>query len=482
MRVRGGAAPPADDATVIAASLDDPDRFAQVYEKHAGKLYGYAYRRVGREIAEDVVADAFVAAFRARHTYDPGYPNAFPWLLAIVHRELARHHRAENARYRAYLRVKPDSGEEAFADRVAASASAQAWRRPLAAALARLGRKERDVLLLVAWGDLSYEEVARALDIPVGTVRSRLNRARRRMRDTLDADPDRSGSAGNGIEDRRWSLGLAGGVLAALLVVVTVGPLVRHGWPAGGSAPPPGTAEAAEILRTAALVAHEADLPVPRAGQFVFTETVASPINQVQQPDGGFSTAQGPRVLRQTWLSADGTRDGLVRDRPYQQDLAASDELVLPACPAVSSADAVSGRPCTPQPGFDAGMPDSPAAVLDWLRAGVSSAAGPQVASAAAPGGGVADALVFQRAGELLVGGRYLTPGQRSALFTALASLPGMTVRQQVRDLANRPGVGVGLADGTTLIFDATSYAFLGTTNSALLRQATVDELGDIPP
>ncbi|ROO51610.1 hypothetical protein EDC02_6494 [Micromonospora sp. Llam0] len=281
---------------------------------------------------------------------------------------------------------------------------------------------------------------------------------------------------------RRWSLGLAGGALAALLVVVTVGPLVRHGWPAGGSAPPPGTAEAAEILRTAALVAHEADLPVPRAGQFVFTETVASPINQVQQPDGGFSTAQGPRVLRQTWLSADGTRDGLVRDRPYQQDRAASDELALPACPAVSSADPVPGRPCTPQPGFDAGMPDSPAALLDWLRAGVSSAAGPPVASAAAAGGGVADALVFQRAGELLVGGRYLTSGQRSALFAALASLPGVTVQQQVRDLANRDGVGVGMTDGTTLIFDATSYAFLGTTNSALLRQATVDEAGDVPP
>ncbi|MFV2086160.1 RNA polymerase sigma factor [Micromonospora sp. LOL_021] len=64
--MRSVAAPPTDDAAVIAASLDDPGRFAQVYEKHAGKLYGYAYRRVGREIAEDVVADAFVAAFRAR--------------------------------------------------------------------------------------------------------------------------------------------------------------------------------------------------------------------------------------------------------------------------------------------------------------------------------------------------------------------------------------------------------------------------------
>ncbi|WP_326550338.1 RNA polymerase sigma factor [Micromonospora sp. NBC_01813] len=200
----GVSAEPSDDAATIVASLDDPDRFAQVYAKHVGMLYGYAYRRVGREIAEDVVADAFVAAFRARHTYDPDYPNAYPWLLTIVHRELARHHRTENARYRAYLRVKPDSGEESFADRVAASASAQAWRRPLVTALARLGRRERDVLLLVAWGDLSYEEVARALDIPVGTVRSRLNRARRKMREALACDPARSASAGSRIEARWW--------------------------------------------------------------------------------------------------------------------------------------------------------------------------------------------------------------------------------------------------------------------------------------
>jgi len=204
LRVRGIAAESTNDAAIIVASLDDPDRFAQVYEKHAGMLYGYAYRRVGREIAEDVVADAFVAAFRARHTYDPGYPNAFPWLLAIVHRELARHYRAESARYRAYLRVKPDGGEEALADRVAAAASAQAWRGPLATALARLGRKERDVLLLVAWGDLSYEEVARVMQIPIGTVRSRLNRARRRMRDVLESDPARSTLTGTEREERWW--------------------------------------------------------------------------------------------------------------------------------------------------------------------------------------------------------------------------------------------------------------------------------------
>ncbi|WP_326555865.1 CU044_5270 family protein [Micromonospora sp. NBC_01813] len=278
----------------------------------------------------------------------------------------------------------------------------------------------------------------------------------------------------------RWSLGIAGAALAAVLVVA-VGAAVGDGWPAGGSAPPADTAEAADILRTAALVAQEAEPAVPQAGQFVFTETVASPVKQMQQPDGGFTTSTGPPVLRQTWLSAVGTQDGLIRDRAYQQDQAALHDLVLPACPAGRSgpsADPMVDRPCTPQPGYDAGMPDSPASVLDWLRADVSSTGGSPATASASPGGGAADALVFERAAELLVGGRYLTSSQRSALFAALASLPGVTVRQQVQDLANRDGVGVGMAGATTLIFDATSFIFLGTPNSALLRQTIVDDAG----
>ncbi|MFV2105693.1 CU044_5270 family protein [Micromonospora sp. LOL_015] len=285
---------------------------------------------------------------------------------------------------------------------------------------------------------------------------------------------------------RRLNLGLAGAALAAVLVFATA--VVGGGWPVGGSAPPSGAAEASSILRTAALVAHEADLPVPAAGQFVFTETVASPINQAQQPDGGFTISNGPRVLRQIWLSADGAQDGLIRDRAYQQDQAEPNDLVLPACSPNRSgpaADPTSDQQCVLQRGYDAEMPDSPAAVLDWLRADVSSVGEAQselqVTSSASPDGRATDALIFQRAGELLVGGRYLTSPQRSALLDALASLPGVTVRQQAQDLANRDGVAVGMPEGTTLIFDATSFVFLGTTNSALLRQVIVNDAGRSP-
>ncbi|WP_329019549.1 RNA polymerase sigma factor [Micromonospora rifamycinica] len=184
-RVHGPpAARESTDAEVIKESLSEPGRFAVLYQRHAQALHGYVYRRLGREAAEDVIAETFMKAFRARKTYDLHHRDAKPWLFAIAIREVARHHRVEQARYRALLRSPRDRGGD-LADQVAESASAQAWRGPLAEALARLSRRERDVLLMVAWADLTYDEVARALKIPLGTVRSRLHRARQKIRKSL---------------------------------------------------------------------------------------------------------------------------------------------------------------------------------------------------------------------------------------------------------------------------------------------------------
>lgn len=180
-----GGEPGLPDASVIAASRTDPDAFAVIYDRYAAQLYRYAYRRVGAQVAEDVVADAFLAAFRARDGYDTSRPDARPWLYAIVTSALARHHRAERARYRALARTAPEQEEDVLSDRVASSVSAWAARGALGSGLAALSGRDRDVLLLIAWGDLSYEEVAQALSIPVGTVRSRLNRARRKLRERL---------------------------------------------------------------------------------------------------------------------------------------------------------------------------------------------------------------------------------------------------------------------------------------------------------
>ncbi|GAA3297519.1 RNA polymerase sigma factor [Dactylosporangium vinaceum] len=172
-----------DDATAVR----DPRHFAVLYDRYAAQLYRYAHRRVGPEPAEDAVAETFLAAFQRRHRYDPGRPSARPWLFGILTRELAHRHRAESARYRALARAGADEVQPGFAERVDAAVSAQALHGPLAGALARLSRGDRDVLLLIAWGDCSHDEVAETLGIRLGTVRSRLHRARKQIRAALGA-------------------------------------------------------------------------------------------------------------------------------------------------------------------------------------------------------------------------------------------------------------------------------------------------------
>ncbi|HEX8630853.1 MAG TPA: RNA polymerase sigma factor [Catenuloplanes sp.] len=176
---------PDTDAAVIRASLADPDRFAAIYDRYAAPLYRFAHQRVGPAIADDVVAETFLAAFRGRQSYQLDRPDARPWLFGILTRELATHHRREKARYRAMARATQDTVQDGPADQVAARVVADSARRPLAAALAGLAPGDRDVLLLVAWGQLSYDEVAEALKIPQGTVGSRLSRARRKVRKAL---------------------------------------------------------------------------------------------------------------------------------------------------------------------------------------------------------------------------------------------------------------------------------------------------------
>jgi RNA polymerase sigma factor (sigma-70 family) len=190
MAVVIGAPAAVADAAVVRASWDDPDRFAALYDRYADRLYRYAYQRVGAASAEDVVAETFLVAFRRRRSYDLSRPDARPWLFGILTKELAGHQRAEQARYRALARAAQQyETVESPADRVAARVAAHAARGRLAAALAQLSPGDRDALLLTAWGGLSYDEVAAALQVPAGTVGSRLSRARRKLRRTLGTDP-----------------------------------------------------------------------------------------------------------------------------------------------------------------------------------------------------------------------------------------------------------------------------------------------------
>ncbi|MEV4807024.1 sigma factor [Nonomuraea sp. NPDC049421] len=94
----------ADDATVIARSMDEPETFAILFDRHAPHLHGYVVRRLGPSAAEDVVARTFLIAFQRRGDYDRARPDAAPWLFGIASNVIGRHRRTETSLYRAYVR------------------------------------------------------------------------------------------------------------------------------------------------------------------------------------------------------------------------------------------------------------------------------------------------------------------------------------------------------------------------------------------
>jgi RNA polymerase sigma factor (sigma-70 family) len=172
------------DRAIIAASLVEPGKFGPLFDRHAQDLYRYMARRVGADLAEDLTAETFLAAFQLRDRYDASYPSARPWLFGIAANLIRRHRRTERRQLRAYARTGIDPLRDEFVDAERRVDAAAAGPR-LADALASIAQRDREVLLLFAWADLSYEEIARALEIPVGTVRSRLARARARLRELV---------------------------------------------------------------------------------------------------------------------------------------------------------------------------------------------------------------------------------------------------------------------------------------------------------
>ncbi|MGS2642687.1 sigma-70 family RNA polymerase sigma factor [Streptosporangium sp. LJ11] len=167
-------------------SLDD---FSAVFDAYFSEIHGYVTQRLGPGQAEDVVAETFLTAFRKRARYDPARAGVRTWLYGIATNLVGKHRRAEIRALRAMNRYGPPADSPGHEERVAAQVSAESLRPALAEAIARLGRGERDVLLLTALAGLSHEEIAAALGISYGTVGSRLSRARTKIRAALGADP-----------------------------------------------------------------------------------------------------------------------------------------------------------------------------------------------------------------------------------------------------------------------------------------------------
>jgi RNA polymerase sigma-70 factor (ECF subfamily) len=155
-----------------------------LFDRHFAAVHRYLARRVGREVADDLASLCFTVAFERRGSFDPAFADARPWLYGIAANLLRQHWRAEE---RLLATVSKLTGDPTRHDPDGRETSTGADDVELARALARLDPAQRDVLLLYAWEELSYEEISVALRVPVGTVCSRLARARARVRAELEA-------------------------------------------------------------------------------------------------------------------------------------------------------------------------------------------------------------------------------------------------------------------------------------------------------
>lgn len=175
---------PLSDAQEMARSFTDPDAFAVLFDRHFSAVHRFIDRRVGREGADELAGEVFRIAFTRRNTYQLDRPNCLPWLYGIAKNLLFKEQRRRSRHLRAVGRLGGDRWIDASAEIDARVDAVALWPR-VSRALAALSPGEREVVLLVAWEELTYQEVAEALAVPIGTVRSRLHRARVHLRELI---------------------------------------------------------------------------------------------------------------------------------------------------------------------------------------------------------------------------------------------------------------------------------------------------------
>jgi RNA polymerase sigma-70 factor (ECF subfamily) len=170
------------DAALISASMHDPRAFDELFRRHVQAVHAFLSRRLGRDAADDLTAETFARAFAGRaRTATRDSESFLPFLYGIAANLVRMRRRTEERMLRAYARTGIDPAASAHGSALDTGDLGPA----LAGALADLRPLERDVLLLVAWGELSYAETGAALGVPVTTVRTALHRARVRLNHAL---------------------------------------------------------------------------------------------------------------------------------------------------------------------------------------------------------------------------------------------------------------------------------------------------------
>jgi RNA polymerase sigma factor (sigma-70 family) len=184
------------DGEIFQRSIRDPDAFREIFERHAAIVLAYARKRLGASAGDEILAQTFLVAFERRARFDPTYVSARPWLFGIATNVIRHHLREEREHLAALGKMAPDVPMDSVED--ITRLDAQRMRPQLIAALLTLSDDDRDTFLLIALGELTYEETAAALGVPVGTVRSRIHRARIRLREQVRqrmAIPERTGGS-----------------------------------------------------------------------------------------------------------------------------------------------------------------------------------------------------------------------------------------------------------------------------------------------
>ncbi|MGH8870976.1 MAG: RNA polymerase sigma factor [Acidimicrobiia bacterium] len=174
------------DAEIVEASFQDPELFAVIFERHYRNIHRFTVAAVGATDGPDLAGEVFLRAFASRHRYRLTYSSAGPWLFGIAANLVSGYYRQRARQERAYRRVTPPSESKPDHSVDAVSRVEAEEERPrLAAAMRQLRTEDAEVLLLFAVGDRSYAEIASALGIAEGTVRSRLNRTRTKLRNLI---------------------------------------------------------------------------------------------------------------------------------------------------------------------------------------------------------------------------------------------------------------------------------------------------------
>jgi RNA polymerase sigma factor (sigma-70 family) len=176
--------PMSEPSLVEELRHDSRAALAELFDRHADAIYNYCFRRTASwSAAEDATSTVFLEAWRTRRNMRTHDGSALPWLYGIANNVCRSTLRSRDRMYRALRRV-PDVGTAPdHAETVAGRVDSERQMAQVLEAVRRLPRHEQEVLALIVWSGLSYEQAAAALEVPIGTVRSRLSRARQRLGD-----------------------------------------------------------------------------------------------------------------------------------------------------------------------------------------------------------------------------------------------------------------------------------------------------------